>query len=127
MLRRMDKPSDVVFRPFSLPGDEAKVLADWKREHPEEAAEVARFPGDQTESERAARMYEHAMGERAELMQRQGWPQSGWSDDSSQPQSSAGVARDADLAEQRRSLRGGLSDAPGDARATDDNRKPFKL
>jgi hypothetical protein len=121
----MDKPSDVVFQPFSLPGDEAKVLADWKREHPQDAASMA--PGDQDDGEVAARMHERAMGERTELMQREGWPQSGWRDDFNQPQSSAGIRNDEEQAEQRRSMRGGLPDAPGEARAIEGNGKPFRV
>lgn len=123
----MDKPSDVVFRPFSLHGDEAKVLEDWKREHPEQARMMAEYPGDQTEDQRAARMYERAMRDRASLMAREGWPQSGWDGDRDQPQSSAGVAEADEEARHRRSMRGGVPDASVEPRASDDNRKPFKL
>ena len=112
----MDKPSDVVFKPFKLPGDEQAVLADWKREHPEEAALMRQYPNplDAREDERAAQMYERAQGQRLELEQNEGWPQSRYDyrAEGDLPQSSAAVDVEQERVSLRRASRGGLPDAP---------------
>jgi hypothetical protein len=126
----MDKPSDRVFRPFVLPGDEAQIEEDWRREHPEEARMIDQFPGGRSPEERSAERFERAQADKARLMAGEGGPASSWEQhDVDLAPSSAEQRHESDEAHSRRLMRGGLSDSSGEmpARATEDGRLPFKL
>ena len=126
----MDKPSDAILRPFVLPTDEAQIEADWAREHPEEAKMLGQYPGDRSPEERRAERFEAAHREKERVMQDEGFPASSWGQhDVDLPASSAEQAKADERCEQRRMVRGGLSDSPEDmpARATEGGRRPFRV
>ena len=126
----MDKPSDRVFRPFVLSGDEAQIEEDWRREHPEEARMVDSYPGGKTAEQRSAERFESAQEDRARLMAGEGGPASSWEQrDVDLSPSSAEQSRERETASQRRMMRGGLPDSSEEmpAQATEDGRLPFKL
>ncbi len=121
----MDKLSDRVLKPFTLDGDQQKILDDWKREHPREVEFMQKYQLEpRSEEQLAAEMYERAMHAKVELLESEGRPPSFW-DRAELPQSSAGKAYEQQQEALRVAAKGGAGERTDVPRAV--SQKPFKV